>query len=510
MKRKQLALLLILLTAAIIVAGYSVLADEDDIVEAGDEVAVDGFIYEIQENNTVVLIDYQKEVPANLTISGNITYNQQTYTVTSIQEHTFSGCDTLTNVIVEENITDIGEYAFSECESLQQITLPSTLKIIGRGVFSGSDNVGITICAGNDALQYEEGLLTQDGRLLYVSPVLENVSLPNTIHTIATYAFQDCYYLETITIPKTIEKIEEQAFCKCYGIHSITMENNPDIVIENNAFADMEETGMFYVPTQEMKQHIEANSPSYPKGVQVTQMIPYEISYNTGGGVFKEACVTKADNTQTVLLPDVEKQGFEFLGWCRDEACEQEPVYQIEEGQSDNVVLYAKWEAIAEPEQEREEHIQDAEPTAVARNSHKIVRHEKSKQQANANEKTKSAINMAPEVELATTAQPIYQGTEEQHEIDWQQVAKADEKLSGQTEAEQTTEAAETLVQSEQKAVQGRNTAYNVVRKLLFILGILFLLTGGIPVFTRQIRKRKGSVTNEDNENKSFNDKDSR
>ena len=242
MKKKHIALLIIILAAVIIFLGNPVFADEDDIVEAGDEITVDGLVYEIQEDNTVTLTDYESDALSSLTIPGTITYNQQTYPVTSIEEHTFSGCDTLTEITIEENITSIGEYAFSECESLQQIHFPSTVKDLGRGILSGSNNVTVTIAAGNDTLHYEEGLLTQNDTLLYVSPNLEEAVLPNTIHTIAAYAFQNCN-LESITIPGTIEKIEEQAFCQCYGIHSVTMEDNPGIVIENNAFADMEEAG---------------------------------------------------------------------------------------------------------------------------------------------------------------------------------------------------------------------------------------------------------------------------
>lgn len=508
MKKKQIALLLILLTAVIIFAAYPTFADEDDILEAGEEVAVDGLIYEIQENNTLILIDYQGEAPANLTISGSIIYNQQTYIVTSIQEHTFSGCDTLTKVMIEENMTSIGEYAFSECESLRHITFPTTLKNIGRGVLSGSDNVEVAIAAGNDALHYEGGLLTQDDRLLYVSPALENVILPNTVHAIDAYAFQDCNNLESITIPNTIGKIEEQAFCKCYGMHSVVIENNPDIIIEDNAFADMEEAGTIYVSTKEMKQHMEANSQSYPEGVSITQIISYDISYNTGGGVFKETCVTKADNTKTVLLPDVEKQGFEFLGWCNDEACEQEPVYQIEEGQSDNVVLYAKWEALEEPELEREEQMQEAETAAVARKSYEIARHEKRKQKDKVKAENKSSINMAAEVDLVTEAQSNYEDMEEQNETTQQQIVKTDGEVSGQTEAAKTTETAEKLVQSDQQPARERNMAEGIAAKLLLILGIVLLLAGGMHEFTRHIIKRKESVTNEKNENKSFQDED--
>lgn len=502
MKKKHIFPLLVMFITVIIFLGYPVLADEDDVVEAGDEVVVDGLIYEVQEGNMVTLTDYQSEALTSLVIPGSITYNQQVYTVTSIEEHTFSCSDTLTEVTIGENITSIGDYAFSECENLQHITFSSTLKDLGRGILSGSDNVEITIDPNNNALHYEKGLLIQNGILLYVSPILEEVVLSDTIHTIDSYAFQNCDYLETITVPGTVGKIEEQAFFQCYGIHSITMENNPDIIIENNAFTDMEETGIIYVRTQEMKQHIKSNPQSYPEGVQVTQIIPYEISYSTDGGTFKETCVTKADNTQTILLPDVEKQGYEFVGWCSDEACQQEPIYQIEEGQCDNVVLYAKWEAVEEQSQQEQEVEEQKEQTSITSKVYELAKQEKSKKEVKETEENKSAINVTTEAESATEAQQILQSTEEGNKEAQQQTVKINEEVSRKKTEAATTEAVEKIVQADQQATQEKHMADNMAAKLLLAAGILLILAGGAHEFSRHTTKREEEKTNEKFQNK--------
>lgn len=115
---------------------------------------------------------------------------------------------------------------------------------------------------------------------------------------------------------------------------------------------------------------------------------------------------------------------------------------------------------------------------------------------------------MAAEVDLVTEAQSNYEDMEEQNETTQQQIVKTDGEVSGQTEAAKTTETAEKLVQSDQQPARERNMAEGIAAKLLLILGIVLLLAGGMHEFTRHIIKRKESVTNEKNENKSFQDED--
>lgn len=499
MKKKPIIILLTILFTIIIFLAYPVLADEEDFAEAGDEIVADGLIYEIQEDGTVILTDYQSEVPKSLAIPGVITYSGQRYTVTAIEEYTFSGCDALSEVTIAENVKSIGDYAFSECEDLHNVVFPATVTTLGRGILSGSDNVTIEIASGNDVLHYENGMLIQNDMLLYVSPSVEEVIIPDAIHTIASYAFQNCDYIEAITIPRTIETIEEQAFCLCYGLHSITMENNESIVLQNNALTDMEEAGTIYVPTKQMEQHINNYPQSYPSSISIKQVIPYEIIYNAGGGTFKETCITRADNTKTVLLPDVERQGYEFLGWCSDEACKQEPIYQIEEGQSSNVVLYAKWEAV---EQGQEEQEQAKEQERTASNRYQLAKQQRAIKDLKAKKQKETITDSTKKERLAKIQshdltqnrgkKKFRRQNPANKEVQWEnaQVTETEVEIK---KAEETKKPVKATLQE----ASGGFSLNNIVSMAMMGAGVLLVLVGGVYTSLRYRNKRRETTTNE-------------
>ena len=55
--------------------------------------------------------------------------------VTSIGDHTFDWCSSLTSVTIPNNVTSIGDSAFWYCKSLTSITIPSSVINIGSGAF---------------------------------------------------------------------------------------------------------------------------------------------------------------------------------------------------------------------------------------------------------------------------------------------------------------------------------------------------------------------------------------
>ena len=47
----------------------------------------------------------------------------------------FSGCESVKEFIIPEDVVTIDEEAFSGCSSLEKVTIPSTVEIISAGAF---------------------------------------------------------------------------------------------------------------------------------------------------------------------------------------------------------------------------------------------------------------------------------------------------------------------------------------------------------------------------------------
>ena len=86
------------------------------------------FIYEnhvLFNKNKTTLIAYRAK-ETNYTIPNS---------VTTIGEHAFSGCDSLTSINIPNSVTTIGKFAFSDCASLVNINIPNSVTTIGKCAF---------------------------------------------------------------------------------------------------------------------------------------------------------------------------------------------------------------------------------------------------------------------------------------------------------------------------------------------------------------------------------------
>ena len=71
-------------------------------------------------------------ITGDINIPESISFNGDTYSVTSIGNRAFYNCDGLTSITIPNSVTNIGEYAFNRCFSLTSIILPNCLLSIGK------------------------------------------------------------------------------------------------------------------------------------------------------------------------------------------------------------------------------------------------------------------------------------------------------------------------------------------------------------------------------------------
>ena len=157
--------------------------------------------------------------------------------VTSIGESAFSGCSGLTNVTISSSVTIIGHGAFSVCSGLASVTIPDGVTSIEERAFAGCSGLkSFLVAEGNPSYKSVSGLLlTKDGMTL-VQGVNGDVTIPDSVTSIGSSAFDGYSGLASVTISSSVTNIGHYAFYRCSGLASVTI---PDGVtsIESSAFS---------------------------------------------------------------------------------------------------------------------------------------------------------------------------------------------------------------------------------------------------------------------------------
>ena len=138
---------------------------------------------------------YLNEYSGAVTIPESVTYNGNTYSVTSIGDYAFYGCSGLTSVVIGNSVTSIGWYAFAYCSGLTSVEIPNSVTSIGWYAFE--------YCSG-----------------------LTSVVIPNSVTSIGSYAFEDCSGLTSVEIPNSVTSIGASAFSGCSGLTSVEIPNS--------------------------------------------------------------------------------------------------------------------------------------------------------------------------------------------------------------------------------------------------------------------------------------------
>ena len=206
----------------------------DDVApEYGDQITFDfeHIKYRVSdsESKTVSVVEWDTTTPMeeDVIIPESVTYKNQSYTVTSIDDFAFYYC---TSFIEElpNTIESIGASAFANCNFLYTMKLPEKLLSIPTGLFSGCSNLSKVYLSDN---------ITEIGEASFKDCVnLKSIRIPNKVTKIPLSAFSNCRLLQEVLIPNSVTSIETNAFMGCTSLKNIDLGVGL-YYIGNNAFA---------------------------------------------------------------------------------------------------------------------------------------------------------------------------------------------------------------------------------------------------------------------------------
>ena len=142
--------------------------------------------------------------------------------------------ESLETVIITGGTT-IGEKAFSNCSSLKNITIPSSITSIGTWAFeyckglTGVYITDLTAWCNISFDNYAANPLNYAKNLYLNNELVTELVIPNNITSIGKAAFVGCSSLTSITIPNSVTSIGEEAFWYCDNLESITVPSLDNI-----------------------------------------------------------------------------------------------------------------------------------------------------------------------------------------------------------------------------------------------------------------------------------------
>ncbi len=173
--------------------------------------------------------------------------------VTKIGYMIFSGCSALESIVIPEGVTSIDTYAFEYCSGLKDITIPASLTSISGSAFDACTSLekvyisDIASWCNITFSGYKSNPLYYAGNLYLNDELVTDLTIPETVQKIGSYAFYGCTSLKTANILADIDAIDTYTFTNCTALESVVLPESL-YVIGREAFRNCSSLKSVIIP----------------------------------------------------------------------------------------------------------------------------------------------------------------------------------------------------------------------------------------------------------------------
>lgn len=187
--------------------GYNFSGDESI------EIILNGIKYRLNIDKTAEVL--ANDYSGDIIIPENVTYNDVTYRITSLENGCFNDCSYLTSISLPDGITSLGKNCFYSCDKLTSISLPDGITSVGNNCFSG--------CSSLTSISLPEGLTSLGNECFRGCSNLTNISLPDGLTSLNLGCFESCCSLTSINLPASLTSLSAGCLNYCSSLTTIEL-----------------------------------------------------------------------------------------------------------------------------------------------------------------------------------------------------------------------------------------------------------------------------------------------
>lgn len=189
---------------------------------SAEDVEIDGICYNIISKGSIAEVTGCHHYSGDVVIPETVTYNDVTYSVTTIRKNAFTGCS-LNSIEIPSSITKICQEAFSNGGA-------STVKIKDLAAW----------CNINFESYFKTNPLTLASHLFVNDEEIHDLVIPDGVNTITDHAFYYFRGLTSVKIPSSVTSIGVECFAYCTNIKTVEVGDNTSqeaaTILEQRAF----------------------------------------------------------------------------------------------------------------------------------------------------------------------------------------------------------------------------------------------------------------------------------